>query len=66
MDRIRANTDVAGYTALSEKLASDPLALKGLEREYWALIDAEIARVRDGDMPLLGDTALKERFQQFI
>ncbi|MGB5466104.1 MAG: DUF3375 domain-containing protein [Sedimenticolaceae bacterium] len=29
-------------------------------------IDAEIARVRDGDMPLLDDTALKERFQQFI
>lgn len=29
-------------------------------------IDAEIARVRDGDLPLLDDTALKERFQQFI
>lgn len=29
-------------------------------------IDAEIARVRVGDMPLLDDTALKERFQQFI
>jgi len=29
-------------------------------------IDAEIARVADGDMPLLDDTALKERFQQFM
>jgi hypothetical protein len=29
-------------------------------------IDAEIARVVDGDMPLLDATALKERFQQFM
>lgn len=29
-------------------------------------IDAEIARVRDGDVPLLDDTALKDRFQQFM
>jgi flagellar motility protein MotE (MotC chaperone) len=28
-------------------------------------IDAEIARVLAGDMPMLGDTALKERFAQF-
>lgn len=28
-------------------------------------IDAEIARVLAGEMPLLGDTALKERFAQF-
>jgi flagellar motility protein MotE (MotC chaperone) len=28
-------------------------------------IDADIARVLDGDVPLLTDTALKERFQQF-
>jgi len=28
-------------------------------------IDAEIARVRDGDMTLLDDTALRDRFQQF-
>ena len=28
-------------------------------------IDAEIARVLGGDMPLLDDTALKDRFQQF-
>ena len=28
-------------------------------------IDAEIERVRAGDLPLLGDTALKERFHQF-
>jgi hypothetical protein len=29
-------------------------------------IDTEIARVLAGDMPLLDDTALKDRFQQFI
>lgn len=28
-------------------------------------IDADMALVRAGDMPLLGDTALKDRFQQF-
>lgn len=28
-------------------------------------LDAEIARIRDGEIPLLDDTALKERFQQF-
>jgi flagellar motility protein MotE (MotC chaperone) len=30
-----------------------------------AAIDADIARVRDGDVPLLDATALKDRFQQF-
>ena len=30
-----------------------------------ATLDAEIERVRAGDLPLLGDTALKERFTQF-
>ncbi len=29
-------------------------------------IDAEIARIAAGDMPLLDDTALKDRFQQFM
>lgn len=29
-------------------------------------IDAEIARVLAGDIPVLGDTALRDRFQQFI
>ncbi len=29
-------------------------------------IDAEIARVQAGDIPLLDETALKERFQQFV
>jgi len=29
-------------------------------------IDAEIARVNSGDLPLLNDTALKDRFQQFM
>lgn len=31
-----------------------------------AEIDAEIARIQDGDVALLDDTALKERFQQFM
>ncbi len=29
-------------------------------------IDAEISRIRSGDIPLLDDTALKDRFQQFL
>jgi hypothetical protein len=29
-------------------------------------LDAEIARIRAGDLPLLDDTALKDRFQQFM
>ncbi len=29
-------------------------------------IDTEIARILDGDMPLLDDTALRDRFQQFL
>ena len=29
-------------------------------------IDAEIARVQSGDLPFLDDTALKDRFQQFM
>ena len=29
-------------------------------------IDAEIVRVRSGDLPMLDNTALKDRFQQFI
>ncbi|MBV8047678.1 MAG: DUF3375 domain-containing protein [Paludibacterium sp.] len=31
-----------------------------------AEIDAEMARVQAGDMPVLDDTALKDRFQQFM
>ncbi|MCG6868983.1 MAG: DUF3375 domain-containing protein [Gammaproteobacteria bacterium] len=29
-------------------------------------IDDEIARVREGDMPMLDDSALRDRFQQFV
>jgi hypothetical protein len=29
-------------------------------------IDAEMARVRDGDVPLLDDTGIRDRFQQFM
>ncbi len=31
-----------------------------------ARIDAQIARIQDGELPLLDDTALRERFQQFL
>ncbi len=34
-------------------------------RQRREAIDAEIARIREGDVPLLDDTALKDRFQQF-
>jgi hypothetical protein len=45
---------------------TDPaLRIAELERRR-DQIEAEITRVRDGDLPLLDDTALKERFQQFI
>jgi hypothetical protein len=40
------------------------LRVQELQRKRDA-IDAEIERVRSGDVPLLGDTALKERFTQF-
>lgn len=50
---------------MSEGSETDPGArVRELERKR-AEIDAEIARVLAGDLPLLGDTALKERFTQF-
>ncbi len=52
------HTDVADYTRLSEKLAADPLRLKALEREYWALIDAEIAREGGERLEISGDGML--------
>ena len=50
---------------MSEGSETDPeVRLQELRRRRGA-IDAEIDRVRAGDVPLLGDTALKERFTQF-
>lgn len=50
---------------MSEGSESDPATrIAELERKRQA-IDAEIARIRGGDIPLLDDTALRDRFQQF-
>jgi hypothetical protein len=50
---------------MDEGSQTDPaLRVQELQRRRDA-IDDEIARVRSGDLPLLGDTALKERFAQF-
>ena len=50
---------------MSEGAEADPdKRIAELERRR-AEIDAEIARTRDGDLPMLDDTALKDRFQQF-
>ena len=50
---------------MNEGSETDPEArVRELQRKRDE-IDAEIARVRSGDLPLLGDTALKERFTQF-
>jgi Protein of unknown function (DUF3375) len=51
---------------MNEGSQTDPeLRIQELQRRRDE-IDAEIARVRSGDLPLLGDTALKERFTQFV
>ena len=50
---------------MSEGSETDPQTrVHELQRKR-AAIDAEIERVQAGDIPLLGDTALKERFTQF-
>ncbi len=50
---------------MSEGSETDPQArIKELHKRRDD-IDAEIARVLSGDMPMLDDTALKDRFQQF-
>jgi len=50
---------------IDEGSETDPEArLLELQRRRDA-VDAEIERVRSGDLPLLGDTAIKERFTQF-
>lgn len=45
---------------------SNPQARVAELQKRRAELDAEIARVLGGDIPVLDDTALKDRFQQFI
>ncbi|MGH8807467.1 MAG: DUF3375 domain-containing protein [Noviherbaspirillum sp.] len=51
---------------MSEGSESDPQARIAELRKRRDEIDAEIARIDAGDISLLDDTALKERFQQFV
>jgi Protein of unknown function (DUF3375) len=51
---------------MSEGSEADPAKRIAELRKRRADIDAEIARVQEGDVPLLDDTALKDRFQQFV
>ncbi len=50
---------------MSEGSESDPARRIAELQKRRDEIDAEITRVLDGDLPLLDDTALKDRFQQF-
>jgi len=51
---------------MSEGSETDPQARLAELHKRRDEIDSEIARVVAGDMPLLDDTALKDRFQQFM
>ncbi len=51
---------------MSTESDSDPDRRIAELKRRRAEIDAEMARVLAGDVPLLDDTALKERFQQFV
>jgi hypothetical protein len=51
---------------MSEGAEADPDKRIAELRRRRDEIDAEIARVQRGDVPLLDDTALKDRFQQFM
>lgn len=51
---------------MSEGSETDPQARIAELHRRRDEIDAEIARIIDGDIPLLDDTALKDRFQQFM
>ncbi|MDI1230570.1 MAG: DUF3375 domain-containing protein [Methylobacter sp.] len=51
---------------MSEGRETDPEARIADLHKRRDEIDAEIARILAGDIPLLDDTALKDRFQQFI
>ncbi|MGR9053037.1 MAG: DUF3375 domain-containing protein [Gammaproteobacteria bacterium] len=51
---------------MSEGSETDPAKRIAELQKRRADIDAEIARIAAGDVPLLDDTALKDRFQQFM
>jgi flagellar motility protein MotE (MotC chaperone) len=51
---------------MSEGSETDPQTRIADLRRRRDEIDAEIVRIRRGDIPLLDETALKERFQQFL
>ncbi len=51
---------------MSEGSETDPAARTAELIRRRSEIDAEIERIRDGDISLMGDTALKDRFQQFL
>ena len=51
---------------MSEGTETDPQARIAELRKRRAEIDAAIEGVRSGNFPLLDDTALKDRFQQFV
>ena len=51
---------------MCEGTETDPEARAAELRRRRDAIDAEIERARAGDLPLLDDTALKDRFQQFM
>ena len=51
---------------MHEGSEADPVKRVAELRKKRGEIDAEIARVESGDVPLLDDTALKDRFQQFM
>lgn len=50
---------------MSDGSDTDPARRLAELQKRRADIDAEIAQVQGGDLPLLNDTALKDRFQQF-
>ena len=50
---------------ISEGSETDPQARLAELHKRRDAIDQDIARVLDGDVPVLNDTALKDRFQQF-
>ena len=51
---------------MSEGSQTDPQVRIAELQKRRIEIDAEIARILTGDIPLLDDTALKDRFQQFL
>lgn len=51
---------------MSEGSEADPETRLAELRERRSALEAEMARVEAGDVPLLDDTALRDRFQQFL